>query len=197
MMSAAITAARSAPRSEPANNHAFLPGAKPRSARSAALLVRQILPSWTKRAKPSHQIIDRLDHGTNARAGHIPPAAEPQNRSRRASLLADRQPLLGAQPVDLALDLEQRFSKLGFRRKLAARSARIIACAAARSDGSPSAADSITRWNHIRRQIQRQNLSPRSSDARTLEDFANRCRTKDSSSAPARSTQRRPPATAI
>src|ERR1700755_20193 len=52
-MSVAITAARSAPRSEPANNHAFLPRAKPRNARSAALFVMQILPSWTRRAKPS------------------------------------------------------------------------------------------------------------------------------------------------
>lgn len=41
MISVAITAARSAPRSEPANNHAFLPSAKPRSARSAALPYRR------------------------------------------------------------------------------------------------------------------------------------------------------------
>ena len=42
MMSVFMTAALSAPRSEPANNHAFLPRARPRRARSAALFVRQI-----------------------------------------------------------------------------------------------------------------------------------------------------------
>src|SRR6202040_2240272 len=40
-----ITAARWPPRSEPANNHDFLPRAIPRSARSAALFERQIRPS--------------------------------------------------------------------------------------------------------------------------------------------------------
>jgi hypothetical protein len=38
MINVVTAAARSAPRSEPANNHDFLPRAKPRSARSAALL---------------------------------------------------------------------------------------------------------------------------------------------------------------
>ena len=37
-MSVYMRAARSAPRSDPANSHDFLPRAKPRSARSAALL---------------------------------------------------------------------------------------------------------------------------------------------------------------
>jgi hypothetical protein len=37
----AMTAARSAPRSEPANSQDLRPKAKPRKARSAALLVRQ------------------------------------------------------------------------------------------------------------------------------------------------------------
>ena len=37
-----IAEARSPPRSEPANNHALRPSAMPRSARSAALLVKQM-----------------------------------------------------------------------------------------------------------------------------------------------------------
>ena len=41
----AIAAARSAPRSEPAKSHDFLPRAKPRSARSAALLKGMMLPA--------------------------------------------------------------------------------------------------------------------------------------------------------
>ena len=45
-----IAAARCPPRSEPANNHDFLPRAMPRSARSAALLLKQIRPSSRKRA---------------------------------------------------------------------------------------------------------------------------------------------------
>jgi hypothetical protein len=40
-----MTAARSAPRSDPANSHDFLPSARPRSARSAALLEKQMRPS--------------------------------------------------------------------------------------------------------------------------------------------------------
>ena len=50
-----IAAARSPPRSEPANNHDFLPRAMPRRARSAALFVRQIRPSSRKRVKPSQR----------------------------------------------------------------------------------------------------------------------------------------------
>src|SRR5262245_21379614 len=48
MISVAMTAA--APRSEPAKSQDFLPRAKPRRARSAAWLVRQIRPSSMKRA---------------------------------------------------------------------------------------------------------------------------------------------------
>jgi hypothetical protein len=46
MMRVSMTAARSAPRSEPAKSHAFLPQATPRSAHSAALFVMQVLPSF-------------------------------------------------------------------------------------------------------------------------------------------------------
>ncbi len=56
MISVAMAAARSAPRSEPANSHDFLPSAKPRSARSAALFVRQIRPSSRKPAKRSQRL---------------------------------------------------------------------------------------------------------------------------------------------
>src|SRR2546421_11519733 len=46
-----IAAARSPPRSEPANNHARRPRAIPRNARSAALFDRQIRPSSRTRVK--------------------------------------------------------------------------------------------------------------------------------------------------
>src|SRR3954469_18936982 len=57
-----ITAARSPPRSEPANNQARRPKATPRNARSAALLLRQMRPSSRKReGRPARQhVIDRL-----------------------------------------------------------------------------------------------------------------------------------------
>src|ERR1700677_1291312 len=56
MIKVAMTAARSSPRSEPANSQHLPPRAKPRRARSAALLVRQIRPSSMKRAKRSHRL---------------------------------------------------------------------------------------------------------------------------------------------
>jgi hypothetical protein len=51
-----LTAARSPPRSEPANSHDLRPSAMPRSARSAALLVRQMRPSSRKRVKVSQRL---------------------------------------------------------------------------------------------------------------------------------------------
>ena len=51
-----IAAARSPPRSDPANSHAFLPTAIPRSARSAALLVRQIRPSSMNLVKAGQRL---------------------------------------------------------------------------------------------------------------------------------------------
>ena len=56
MISVIINAARSAPRSEPAKSHDFLPSAKPLSARSAALLLRQMRPSLRKQAKRSQRL---------------------------------------------------------------------------------------------------------------------------------------------
>ncbi len=53
------TAARCPPRSEPPNSHAFRPSGTQRSARSAALFVRQIRPSSRKRMKapaPEHVV---------------------------------------------------------------------------------------------------------------------------------------------
>jgi len=46
-----IAAARSPPRSEPANSDDLRPIAMPRNARSAALLVREMRPSSRKRVK--------------------------------------------------------------------------------------------------------------------------------------------------
>ncbi len=43
-------------RSDPAKSHDFLPSAKPLSARSAALFVRQILPSSKNDVKPSQRL---------------------------------------------------------------------------------------------------------------------------------------------
>ena len=51
-----IAAARSPPRSDPANSQAFLPRAMPRSPRSAALFVRQIRPSSRKRVNAAHRL---------------------------------------------------------------------------------------------------------------------------------------------
>ncbi len=53
-MSVCLTAARSAPRSDPANSHDFLPSDRPRSARSAALSVRQMR---------MRIVLQRLQHG--------------------------------------------------------------------------------------------------------------------------------------
>jgi len=55
-MSVYMTAARSAPRSEPANSHDFVPNGKPRSARSAAMLARQMRPSSRKRVKAGQRV---------------------------------------------------------------------------------------------------------------------------------------------
>lgn len=57
MINVNIKAARSAPRSDPANSHDFLPSAKILSARLAALFVEQILPSSRKDLKPSQRLI--------------------------------------------------------------------------------------------------------------------------------------------
>ena len=51
-----IAAARSPPRSEPANSQERLPSAIPRIALSAALFVRQIRLSSRKRVKPSQRL---------------------------------------------------------------------------------------------------------------------------------------------
>ena len=80
--------------------------------------------------------------------------------------------------------------------KRAARSARIIACAAARSDGSDSNCDVTPRQNHIRQQLQSKTVIPPMSDATSPADVASRCRTADSRAAPARSSPRRRPGSA-
>ena len=51
-----MAAARMPPRSEPAKSHDFLPNAIPRSARSAALFVRQMRPSSRKRVNAGHRL---------------------------------------------------------------------------------------------------------------------------------------------
>ena len=80
--------------------------------------------------------------------------------------------------------------------KRAARSARIIACAAARSDGSDSNCDVTPRQNHIRQQLQSKTVIRPMSDATSPADVANRCRTADNRVAPARSSPRRRPGSA-
>ncbi len=55
-ISVVIAAARAAPRSEPAKSHDLRPRAKPRSARSAALFVRQIRPSARKGVNRSQRL---------------------------------------------------------------------------------------------------------------------------------------------
>ena len=68
-----IAAARSPPRSEPANSHDFLPGAIPRRQRSAALFVRQMRPSSRKRMKPSleHDAVDAKYRWLDRTAGEL------------------------------------------------------------------------------------------------------------------------------
>src|SRR5436305_13798686 len=56
-----IAAARSPPRSEPANSHDRRPSAMPRNARSAALLLRQIRPPARKRVKAGQRF--NIIHG--------------------------------------------------------------------------------------------------------------------------------------
>ena len=63
MISVVMAAARSAPRSEPAKSHDFLPSANPRRARSAALFVRQTRPSSMKRANRSQRLGRHLEVG--------------------------------------------------------------------------------------------------------------------------------------
>ena len=76
-----MTAVRSAPRSEPAKRRDFRPRAKPRRARSAALFVRQTLPSSRKQTKRSQrrsiteQIGDRL-RGVGADQPIVVPVAD-------------------------------------------------------------------------------------------------------------------------
>src|ERR1041385_7638312 len=52
-----IAAARSPPRSEPANSHDLRPSAMPRNARSAALLLRQAIIEETGEGRPALQHI--------------------------------------------------------------------------------------------------------------------------------------------
>src|SRR5918994_3914788 len=110
MISVATRSVRSAPRSEPAKSHDRRPRAKPLRARSAALLERQIRPSWRKRAKPaSKHVVDRLGHGGRARqAGAL--VAQPDlklGHQGGALISAHLETLNGGAAVDEALDLEQ------------------------------------------------------------------------------------------
>src|SRR3954447_26388775 len=70
MISVAMAAARSAPRSEPAKSHDRRPRAKPLRARSAALLERQIRPSSRKRVKDG-QLRDRLAVPAREALAHV------------------------------------------------------------------------------------------------------------------------------
>ena len=56
IMSEYMAAARSPPRSDPQNSHALRPSAAPRSARSAALLLRQMRPSPRNRLNVSQRL---------------------------------------------------------------------------------------------------------------------------------------------
>jgi hypothetical protein len=58
-----MAAARSPPRSDPANNQALRPSAMPRSARSAALLVKQMRPSSRKRVNAAQRLAEGLVGG--------------------------------------------------------------------------------------------------------------------------------------
>ena len=72
----------------------------------------------------------------------------------------------------------------------AARSTRIIACAAAMSEGSDSEACVTRRWNHIRQRPQAKTVSRPMSDAKSVVNGANRFRTEGSQVARPRSRSR-------
>ena len=95
-----MTAARSPPRSEPANSQALRPRAMPRSARSAALLVRQIRPSSRKRVKAipalQHVVHGLGDVGMPRQPGALGPHPGFQVADERSDALpADGEPLGG------------------------------------------------------------------------------------------------------
>ena len=93
----------------------------------------------------------------------------------RASLLERSACALAASALATAA-LASATAALASALRRAWRSARIIACAAARSDGSNSAASFMRRWNHIRRDLQAKTVSRPRSDARFPADGASRSR---------------------
>src|SRR5882757_7054998 len=104
-----ITAARSPPRSEPANSHDFLPSAIPRSARSAALLVRQIRPSSRKRANASQRlVVHRFGNiGMPGKFGAFCHHPDLEVVDQRCDLTAaNRKTFFNQAAIDLALDIK-------------------------------------------------------------------------------------------
>ena len=106
-----IAAARSPPRSEPANSHARRPRAIPRRARSAALFDRQIAAVVEKAGEggPAFEhVIECLgDVGVTRQPGAFGthPFFEPADQ-RPDPFLAGREPPLGRSGVDFAFDRE-------------------------------------------------------------------------------------------
>src|ERR1017187_8864296 len=107
-----MAAARCPPRSEPANNQAFLPRAIPRSALSAALFERQIRPSSRKRvnAGPAlEHVVHRFGEivATRELGALLAHPAFQIGGQWRTLLPADNPALLGTLAIDRAFDLEQ------------------------------------------------------------------------------------------
>ena len=137
-MSAYITEARLLPRSDPVNNHDFPSRAIPHKTRSEALFVRQIAARSCSRSpwRPPRD------------ARVCPLGSQPHFERRDASgqtLASYPQPLIGAQPVDVALDVKDRvdafdrFQRDGRdgRRILAAPRLALVAMSSSSKDSRP------------------------------------------------------------
>ena len=117
-MSVYMTAARTPPRSEPANSQAICVRDGDAAQRPLGGVVRKADAAVVEEAREAapalEHVIHRLGHGGVARecgALHAHPRLEISDE-RRAFLLAHREPPLGGLAVDLALDVEERIDPL-------------------------------------------------------------------------------------
>src|SRR4051794_19532469 len=111
MISVVMAAARSAPRSEPAKSHDFLPQRKS-SKSTLGCIVREADPAvFDEAGKPVptlEHVVDRLGDRGRARQASVL-LTQPRFQSSQkghALFLAYAQTLFGAQAVDVALDVE-------------------------------------------------------------------------------------------
>src|SRR5438477_408175 len=102
-----IAAARSPPRSEPANSHDRRPSAMPRSARSAAVSRGQMQPASRKRAKATQRLRwPAIAFGTPRGVYAVPIARAKERRRRR--------PRAGERPIITHIDPYRAGDRLAF-----------------------------------------------------------------------------------